>query len=162
MNLVILTGRLGGDVETRDASGRSVANFSVATDESYKDRDGNKVDKVEWHRCVAWGKTAEIIAEYLGKGDGITIFGKIQTRSWDDKESGEKRYATEIVVDRFEFPLGRANREGDDRQESRGNGRNGASRGNGGGRSNGASRGNGGGRREAFEPGDDIPDWDRR
>ena len=78
-------------------SGQAVAEFSVATDESYKDKDGNKVEKTEWLNIKAFGKTAEFCGNYLGKGRLVYIEGKIATRSWDDK-NGQKRYMTEIVV----------------------------------------------------------------
>ena len=97
MNTVILTGNLGRDVDTRyTQSGSAVANMNLATTEKYKGET-----KTEWHRLVAFGKTAEIAAQYLSKGSKIGIQGKIQTRTWD--KDGVKQYTTEIVVDRLEF-----------------------------------------------------------
>lgn len=98
INKAILVGRLGKDPESRfTGDGSQVCNFSLATDESYKDKNGEKVQKTEWHNIVAWRKLAEICATYLKKGSLVYIEGKIQTRSYDDKE-GVKRYATEIVA----------------------------------------------------------------
>ncbi len=96
INKVILVGRLGQDPKlTYMPSGNAVAEFSVATDESYKDREGNKTEKTEWHRVKTFGKTAEFCSNYLGKGRLVYVEGKIQTRSWDDQQ-GQKRYVTEI------------------------------------------------------------------
>lgn len=98
INKVILVGRIGQDVKLNYMpSGQPVAEFSVATDESYKDREGNKVEKTEWHRVKVFGKTAEFCSNYLGKGRLVYIEGKIQTRSWEDQQ-GQKRYMTEVVV----------------------------------------------------------------
>jgi single-strand DNA-binding protein len=98
LNKVMLIGRLGADPEMRVIStGSTVVNFNIATGESYKDKNGNMVDKTEWHRIVVWDKLAEICKQYLRKGSKIYIEGKLQTRSWDDKETGKKNYATEIV-----------------------------------------------------------------
>lgn len=80
-----------------------MASFSVATNESYKDREGKKVESVEYHNCVAFGKSAELIGQYMKKGSHILITGKLQTRSWDDKETGKKLYRTEINVRDFQF-----------------------------------------------------------
>lgn len=106
MNRVTLFGRLGRDPETRFTGGGhwAVANFSIATDETYKDRNGEKQKKTEWHKIVAWGKTAEIVQQYLKKGNAVLIEGKLQTREWQDKE-GVKRYTTEIVVTPFGLTL---------------------------------------------------------
>jgi single-strand DNA-binding protein len=99
VNKAILVGRLGSDPEVREV-GRDglVANFSLATDESYKDKDGQKVKKVEWHRIVVWGKLAEIVEKYLGTGDLIYVEGKLQTRSYEDTKSGATKSVTEINV----------------------------------------------------------------
>jgi single-strand DNA-binding protein len=103
LNKVQLIGHLGGDPELKfTESNIPVANFSLATNESYKDQNGNLVDRTEWHRCVVWRKPAEIIHEYLKKGSKVYIEGKLQTRSWDDKD-GNKRYTTEVVVNDFLF-----------------------------------------------------------
>jgi len=98
VNKVILVGRLGRDPETRYTSGgQAVANFTLATDESYKDRSGERQKRTEWHRIVLWGKLAEIAQQYLKKGMLVYIEGRIQTRQWEDKRDGQKRQTTEIV-----------------------------------------------------------------
>src|SRR5437879_10990297 len=87
VNKVILVGRLGRDPETRyTGGGQAVANFSVATDESYKDKNGERQKRTEWHRITAWGKLAEICQQYLKKGTMVYIEGRIQSREWQDKE----------------------------------------------------------------------------
>ncbi len=101
VNKVILVGRLGRDPETRyTGSGQAVANFSIATDESYKDKNGEKQKRTEWHRIVLWGKQAEIAQKYLTKGALIFVEGRIQSREWEDKEK-EKHTAFEIVATNF-------------------------------------------------------------
>ena len=108
VNKVILVGRLGRDPETRyTGSGQAVANFSVATDESYKDRNGERQKRTEWHRITAWGKLAEICQQYLKKGTMVYIEGRIQSREWQDKE-GQKRTSFEIVANNFRMLGGRA------------------------------------------------------
>ncbi len=103
VNKVILIGRLGRDPEIRYTSGgQAVANFSVATDESYKDRNGERQKRTEWHRIVIWGKQAEVAQKYLKKGTEVYFEGRLQTREWQDKE-GQKRTTTEIVVTDFRF-----------------------------------------------------------
>jgi single-strand DNA-binding protein len=97
INKVILIGRLGTKPELKySQSGDGVCNFEMATSESWKDKEGNKQEKTEWHKIVVWGKLAEICTEYLDKGSLIYIEGKLQTRSWEDKE-GAKHYITEII-----------------------------------------------------------------
>ena len=106
VNKVVLVGHLGGDPETRfTPSGAAVANFNIATNESWKDANGELQDKTEWHRCVMFGKTAELAGELLKKGQLVYMEGKLQTRNWEDKE-GLKRYTTEVVFDMFTM-LGR-------------------------------------------------------
>ena len=96
INKVILVGNLGNDPELRyTGGGTAVCNFSIATNESYKDADGNMVDKTEWHRVVAWGRLAEICGEYLTKGRQVYIEGSLHTNKWEDKD-GNTRYTTEI------------------------------------------------------------------
>ena len=96
VNKVILIGNLGADPELRyTGSGTAVCNFNVATNESYKDREGNLVEKTEWHRVVAWDRLAEICAEYLKKGRQVYIEGSLQTRQWEDQD-GNTKYTTEI------------------------------------------------------------------
>jgi single-strand DNA-binding protein len=108
VNKVILVGRLGRDPETRyTGGGQAVANFSVATDESYKDRNGERQKRTEWHKIVVWGKQAEIAQQYLKKGSLIFIEGRIQSREWQDKE-GQKRTSFEIVANNFRMLGGRA------------------------------------------------------
>jgi single-strand DNA-binding protein len=99
VNKVILVGRLGKDPETRyTGSGQAVCNFSLATDETFKDRSGERQKRTEWHRVVVWAKLAEICQQYLKKGSLIYIEGRIQSRQWDDKTTGQKRYSTDIVA----------------------------------------------------------------
>src|SRR5437016_2000921 len=99
VNKVILIGNLGKDPEVKfTPNGTAIAKFSLATNERYKDKEGNWQDRTEWHNIVAWQRTAEIAGEYLKKGRSVYIEGRIQTRSWDDKESGQKKYMTEIVA----------------------------------------------------------------
>jgi single-strand DNA-binding protein len=100
LNKVMLIGNLGKDPEMRyTPAGVPVASFSMATSESWRDQDGNTQERTEWHNIVAWRKLAEICAEYLKKGKKVYIEGRIQTRSFDDKNTGQKRYMTEIVAD---------------------------------------------------------------
>jgi single-strand DNA-binding protein len=107
VNKVILVGRLGRDPETRyTGGGQAVANFSVATDETYKDRNGERQKRTEWHKIVVWGKQAEIAQQYLKKGSLIFIEGRIQSREWQDKE-GQKRTSFEIVANNFRMLGGR-------------------------------------------------------
>ncbi len=100
LNKVMLIGNLGKDPELRyTTSGVAVATFSLATNESWKDQDGNLQERTEWHNIVAWKKLAEICGEWLKKGKKVYIEGRIQTRSYDDKNTGTKKYITEIVAD---------------------------------------------------------------
>ncbi len=101
VNKVILVGRLGRDPETRYTSGgQAVCNFSMATDESYKDKSGERQKRTEWHKIVVWGKQAEIAQQYLKKGSLLFLEGRIQSREWTDKE-GNKRTSFEIVCNNF-------------------------------------------------------------
>jgi len=96
-NKVQLIGNLGNDPEIINLeSGKTLAKFAIATNESYKNAQGEKVTDTQWHNIVAWGKTAEIVEKYVGKGKEVAIEGKLTTRSWEDKE-GMKRYITEVV-----------------------------------------------------------------
>lgn len=107
VNKVILVGRLGRDPETRfTGGGQAVANFSVATDETYKDKNGERQKRTEWHKIVVWGKQAEIAQQYLKKGSLVFIEGRIQSREWQDKE-GQKRTSFEIVASNFRMLGGR-------------------------------------------------------
>ncbi|MES2591715.1 MAG: single-stranded DNA-binding protein [Bacteroidota bacterium] len=101
VNKVILVGNLGKDPEVRHLEGgAAVANFPLATSESYKDKAGQRIEQTEWHNIVVWRGLAEVAEKYLKKGMTIYLEGKLRTRSWDDKE-GHKRYTTEIVGDTF-------------------------------------------------------------
>ncbi len=103
VNKVILIGNLGRDPEIRYMpSGDAVANVTIATTETWKDKSGEKQEQTEWHRVAMFGKTAEIAGEYLKKGSQVYIEGKLQTRKWTDKE-GQERYTTEIRVDRMQM-----------------------------------------------------------
>lgn len=134
LNKVMLIGNLGRDPEVRSTpSGQNVASFSLATNRKWKDRDGNRQEQTEWHNIVCWGRQAEIAGQYLTKGKQIYVEGRIQTQSWDDKQSGEKKYRTEIVCDRFQMLGGRG-----DGGYSGGGGSGGDSSGGGGGYSGGS------------------------
>ena len=99
VNKVFLLGNVGKDPEIRStAGGMIVASFSLATADRQKDQQGNWQDKTEWHNLVAFSRTAEIVRDYVKKGTQLFIEGKIQTRSWDDKDSGQKKYRTEILI----------------------------------------------------------------
>jgi single-strand DNA-binding protein len=103
VNKAILVGHLGRDPEMRYVpSGDAVANFSIATTDSWKDKQGVKQEKTEWHRISMFGKQAEIAGEYLKKGSSVYIEGRIQTRTWQDKE-GNERQTTEIIADRMQM-----------------------------------------------------------
>ena len=96
VNKVILVGRLGADPEVRyTAGGTAVAKFNLATSETWKDKDGSRQEKTEWHRVVAFGKLGETCGEYLSKGKQVYVEGKLQTRAWEDKD-GNKKYTTEV------------------------------------------------------------------
>ncbi len=103
VNKVILIGNLGRDPEVRYMpSGDAVANISIATTETWKDKTGEKQEKTEWHRVAMFGKTAEIAGEYLKKGSQVYIEGRLETRKWTDKE-GQERTTTEIRADRMQM-----------------------------------------------------------
>ncbi len=113
VNKVILVGHIGKDPEIKyTPSGTAVAKFSLATNERYKDKDGNWQDRTEWHNIVAWQRTAEIVGEYCKKGSQIYLEGRLRTDSWDDKQSGQKKYRTEIVVNDLVLLGGRGEGEG--------------------------------------------------
>jgi single-strand DNA-binding protein len=114
VNKALLLGYVGKAPEIRSTSGGTpAATFSLATSERQEDRHGNTTEKTEWHNLVAYGRTAEIVRDYVNKGTQLLIQGKIQTRSWDDKESGQKRNRTEIVV--FDLTLLSGNGGGNSR-----------------------------------------------
>ena len=99
VNKVILIGNVGKDPEMRATQGGMIiANFTLATSDRIKGADGNWTDKTEWHNLVAFQRTAEIIRDYVKKGSKIYVEGRLQTSSWDDKTSGQKKYRTEIIV----------------------------------------------------------------
>jgi single-strand DNA-binding protein len=126
VNKVIIVGNVGRDPELRyTQSGQPVASFSIATNERFKDKDGNWKDRTEWHRIVAWARLAEICGEYLRKGSQVYVEGRIQTRDWEDKE-GNKRQTTEIIALGMQM-LGRRGEGGgpsvsDDGNQTRGGG----------------------------------------
>ncbi|MBW8874948.1 MAG: single-stranded DNA-binding protein [Acidobacteria bacterium] len=108
VNKVILIGNLGRDPEVRSTpSGQPVASFTLATNRRWRDKNGQKQEQTEWHQIVVWGKQAEIAGQYLTKGKQIYLEGRLQTRSWDDKQTGEKRYKTEVICDNFQMLGGR-------------------------------------------------------
>jgi len=103
MNKVIIIGRVGKDPELKyTPSGAAVCNFSVATTDRYKDKQGEKQETTEWHNVTAWQKLAEICGKYLAKGSKVMIEGKIQTRNYDDRD-GNKKYITEIIASNMEM-----------------------------------------------------------
>lgn len=115
VNRVILVGRLGADPEVRyTQDGTMVTTFRMATDEQWKDKSGNREQRTEWHRVVTYRKLAEICGEYLAKGSMVFIEGRIQTRSWTDKE-GNKRFSTEIIAQNMKM-LDRKGKEGAEQQ----------------------------------------------
>jgi single-strand DNA-binding protein len=108
VNKVILLGNVGKDPEIRSTGGgTAVANFTLATSDRFQDAQGNWQDRTEWHNLVAFKRLAEIVRDYVKKGSKLYIEGKIQTRSWDDKETGAKRYRTEIIVNDISLLSGR-------------------------------------------------------
>jgi len=103
-NKAFLIGNLGRDPEVRTTpSGQPVASFSIATNRRWRDKDGGRREETEWHNIVCWGRLAEIAGQYLTKGRQVFVEGRIQTRSWDDQQSGEKKYKTEIIADNFQM-----------------------------------------------------------
>jgi single-strand DNA-binding protein len=111
VNKVILVGNLGADPDMRyTPSGQGVCELRVATSESWNDKNGQRQERTEWHRIVVWGKRAEVCSKYLSKGRQVYVEGRIQTRSYDDKD-GNKRYITEIIAADVQF-LGGGGREG--------------------------------------------------
>jgi single-strand DNA-binding protein len=122
VNKVILIGNLGADPELKyTPSNRPVCNLSLATNEVFKDKGGQRQERTEWHRVTVWGDQAENCNKYLAKGRTVYIEGRLQTRSWDDKE-GKKRYSTEVVADRVVF-LSSGGAEGGARRAGGGGGR---------------------------------------
>ena len=113
LNKVILIGRLGNDPEIRTTqSGQTLATFNVATNRRWRDRDGNRQEETEWHRIVCWGRQAEVAGQYLNRGKLVSVEGRLQTRSWDDQQTGQKRFMTEIVCDNFQMLGSRGDNQG--------------------------------------------------
>lgn len=114
VNKVIIVGTLGADPEVKQlANGNAVANISVATNESWKDKNtGEKIEKTEWHRIVVFGRLAEICGQYLRKGSQVYFEGKLQTRKWQD-QNGQDRYSTEIVANEMQMLGGRSDSDRD-------------------------------------------------
>lgn len=103
-NRVELYGRLGRDPELKTTQGgTTIVNFSMATTRSWKDDRGNKNEETEWHNCVVFGKRAEVIAQWVSKGQMFWVEGRLKTSTWEDKETGKKMYKTEIIVEDFMF-----------------------------------------------------------
>ena len=121
VNKVILLGNVGKDPEIRSTpSGTMVATFGLATSDRFQDAQGNWQDRTEWHNLVAFKRTAEIVRDYVKKGSKLYIEGKIQTRSWEDKETKQKRYRTEILVNDLVLLSAREEGSGGGRQASSG------------------------------------------
>jgi single-strand DNA-binding protein len=132
VNKVILIGNLGKDPEMRyTPSGTAVAKFTLATNERFKDKDGNWQDRTEWHNLVAFTRTAEIVGEYLKKGRTVYIEGSLRTSSWDDKETNQKKYRTEIIVNDLVLLGGGQGHSGGGGEEGGGRSRGAASSGGG-------------------------------
>jgi len=131
VNKVILIGNLGADPEVRfTPGGQAVANFRIATSETWNDKNGQKQERTEWHRIVVWGKLAELCGEYLKKGRQCYVEGRLQTREWTDKEN-RKNYTTEVVANSVVFLGGRDAGAGEGMGRSRGSGAGSYSRGGG-------------------------------
>jgi len=121
LNKVMLIGKLGKDPEVKyTPSGTPVAKLTVATNERFKDKDGQWADRTEWHNVVLWQRLAEIAGEYLKKGGKVYVEGRLQTRSWEDKQTNQKRYMTEIVASDLVLLGGRGEGGGDFSSGSRG------------------------------------------
>ncbi|HYD35918.1 MAG TPA: single-stranded DNA-binding protein [Vitreimonas sp.] len=119
VNRVILVGNLGRDPEMRYMpSGDPIANFSIATTDSWKDKSGQKQERTEWHRISMFGKLAEIAGEYLHKGSQVYIEGRLQTQKWVDKDSQEERQRTEIIADRMQMLGGKSSNDGSTQSSS--------------------------------------------
>ena len=142
VNKVILVGNLGRDPELRYIqSGQAVANFTLATNDRWRDKEGNNQERTEWHRIVVWGKSAENCAQYLQKGRSVYVEGRLQTREWEDKD-GNKRQTTETIAQTVQFL---------------GGGRGGAERGGGPVGDSGSSGAGSGGGESSGPPSSDVP-----
>jgi single-strand DNA-binding protein len=123
VNKVTLLGNLGKDPEVKfTPQGTAVAKLTLATNERYKDKEGQWQDRTEWHNVVLWQRLAEIAGEYLKKGSKVYIEGRLQTRSWEDKQTNQKRYMTEVVANDLVLLGGRGEGSGDSGGHSRGAG----------------------------------------
>lgn len=104
VNKVILIGNLGADPDVRTTpQGAMVATLSIATSESFTDRDGKRQERTEWHKVILWNKLAELAQRFLAKGRKVYVEGRLQTRSWDDQQSGQKKYTTEVIASQMTF-----------------------------------------------------------
>ena len=147
VNRVILVGNLGRDPELRYIpSGQAVANFTLATNDRWRDKEGNNQERTEWHRIVVWGKSAENCAQYLQKGRSVYIEGRLQTREWEDKD-GNKRQTTETIAQTVQFLGGRGGAGGGG----------GAEPGGGPSRDSGSSGAGAGGGESSAPPSNDVP-----
>ncbi len=161
VNKAILVGNLGRDPELRHTqNGQAVVNFTLATSENWTDKNGERVERTEWHRIVVWGKTGEMCAQYLSKGRTVYVEGRIQTREWEDKD-GNKRYTTEINAQTVNFigPRTRSGESGaDDNAASPSGGEQSGSGQSGGGQSGSGQSANSGAPADAGPPADEeIP-----
>ena len=145
VNRVILVGNLGRDPELRYIpSGQAVANFTLATNDRWRDKEGNNQERTEWHRIVVWGKSAENCAQFLQKGRSVYVEGRLQTREWEDKD-GNKRQTTETIAQTVQFLGGRGGAGG------------GAEPGGGPSRDSGSSGAGAGGGESSAPPSNDVP-----
>ena len=159
VNKVILVGNLGQKPEVKFLpSGQAVCEMRIATNEVFNDKNQQRQERTEWHRVTVWGKMGENCGKYLDKGRSVYIEGRLQTRSWDDKTSGEKKYMTEIVATNVQFLGGGARGEEAGGDAGGGGGGGGGNTGGGGGRGGGGgySRGGGGGGNTGGGGGDDF------
>jgi single-strand DNA-binding protein len=157
VNKVILIGNLGAKPELKYLpSGQAVCELRIATNETFTDKNQQKQERTEWHRVVVWGKQGENCAQYLDKGRSVYLEGRLQTRSWDDKNTGEKRYMTEIVANTVQF-LGGGAGGGGERSGGGGGGYGPPRGGRGGGGDEGGGGGGGGGDFGGPPSDDDIP-----
>ena len=114
-NKVMLMGNLTRDVETRTAGNTTVGNFGIALNRKYKTKDGEQREETTFVDCTAWGRTAEVMAQYIGKGDPVFIEGRLKLDEWEDKNSGQKRSKIEVVVESFQFVGGASGNQGQSR-----------------------------------------------
>jgi len=127
LNKVMLIGNLGKDPEIRQAGSANVCEFSIACTEKWKSQQGEAKEKTEWVNITCWRDLADIVKKYCFKGDKVFIEGKLETQSWDDRESGQKRYKTHVVADKVQFLTDKRNQGAPPAQRSGGGGAQGAS-----------------------------------